>query len=103
MTGIIWYNHKTKHGRRKAFERLDYLIEDYSKMNIMGNKVKKSYFFAFVQFENGDYWRVFSTNENNRGACCNVSLIDDDIPQETIDVLIKPCTKGLPYQAINYY
>lgn len=103
MTGIIWYDNKTKYGRKKAFERFEQLIEDYSKRNVMITKAKKSYFFAFVQFENGDYWRVFSTNENNRGACCNVSLIDSDIDKERINVLIKPCTKGLPFQAIGYY
>lgn len=103
MTGIIWYDNKTEYGRKKAFERFEQLIEDYSKRNIMITKTKKSYFFAFVQFENGDYWRVFSTNENNRGAACNVSLIESDIPKEIIDTIIKPCTKALPYRAFNFY
>lgn len=98
MTGIIWYK-----DREHGFERLDQLIEHYSRLGVTPTKVKKSYFFAFAHFDNGDYWRVFSANDNNRGASCNVSLIEDTIDRDIVNCIIKPCTKAFPYQAFAFY
>ena len=98
MTGIIWYKN-----REVGFDRFDKLIEEYSRLGVTPTKVKKSYFFAFVHFDNGDYWRVFSASDNNRGAACNVSLIEYDVDKELVDCIIKPCTKAFPYRAIGYY
>ena len=97
MKGIIWYNYQ-----KSGIIRLKNLIYEYEQMNI--SIVKKNLSTnPFVVFSNGDIWKVVKANDNARGSCCNISLIEDGVEQQLIERIIMPATKSKPYRAIGYY
>ena len=103
MKGIIWYINN-EIGRQE----LDDIIKQYKKKGINFIQYKTLPTTAnrkdeHVIFENGDEWRTCYANDTSRGGCCNISLIESNIPQSTIDTIIRPCTKALPYRAFNFY
>lgn len=103
MKGIIWYinndaglyelDHIKNNYQRKGINFLQYKTYSRSKNN------KDEY----IIFENGDEWRTCYAGDSSRGAACNISLIESEIPKEIVDTIIKPCTKALPYRAFNFY
>lgn len=98
MTGIIWCIH-----HKSGINRLNKLIEDYNRLNILVERINLSKNNAYAHFSNGDIWKVIKINQAGRGQMCNISLVDNDINEKMLDYIIFPATKGLPYQAIGFY
>ena len=102
MKGIIWYTNN-----EVGLQKLENIKNNYQKKGInfiqytsQKRGINKD---ECIIFENGDQWRTCWASDSMRGAACNISLIESEIPKEIVDTIIKPCTKALPYQAYNYY
>lgn len=94
MIGIVWGSTQGKAIKKLEGIRKDYLFEH---LNIV--RVGRDFFEA----ENGDIWRAIVANESARGYRCNISYIDELIPNEVRNDLIAPATSAYPYQATHYY
>lgn len=99
MRGIVWA-YRMDDGVQYLFEQV---VEDYKKIGINATKTQKSLTNSWVQFENGDYWKVVGAGTHARGHRANVSYIDYRIDPECIDTIIKPATVFPPFQAFRYY
>ena len=99
MTGVIWCN-RIAQGNNMLIK----IVSEYGRMGILpikyinGTKTAHS-----VRFENGDYWRVCSATSSSRGTACNVSYVARDISYDVFRSIILPCTKSMPYRAIQLY
>lgn len=98
MKGIVWGL-----TMERAQNKFWSIVEDYKRIGINPVRVSSGSSSTFATFENGDHWMAVRASENQRGRATNISYIDDEIPQEVINCIIKPCTKAYPFQAINYY
>ena len=98
MRGIVWGL-----DRPTCNDRLDKLITQYEfYWRIKPRRIKQSKQEYEVEFENNDVWRAVVANDSSRGRKCNISLVDERIPYDFIQI-IKGCTICPPYHAINYY
>lgn len=100
MRGIVWGA-----TQEIANDKLTNIISDYVKYygeNII-EKVSCSKYGYWVCFTNGDYWRAIKCNEASCGQRCNISYVDRKINKALVNCIIKPCTTGYPYHAIQYY
>ena len=79
------------------------IVEDYEKIGIKPIKKVNSSSSAWVEFDNGDYWKAIGAHDSARGNSINISYIDHAISEDVVNCIIKPCTKAYPFQAINYY
>ena len=102
MKGIIWYINN-----EIGLQELENIKNNYQKRGInfiqYTSQKRGTNKDEYIIFENGDQWRTCFATDSMRGAACNISLIESNIPQNTIDTIIKPCTKALPYRAFNFY
>lgn len=94
MTGIIWYNKNPEAAEKK-------LMRIIGRYQCQISNIKKSRYSIYVVFENGDCWETRPANDSARGCKCNISYIEDTIPQEIINNVIRPITMGPPHQAIK--
>lgn len=102
MKGIIWYTNN-----EVGLQKLENIKNNYQKKGInfiqYTSQKRGTNKDECIIFENGDQWRTCKATDSQRGAACNVSLIENCIPLEIINCIIRPCTKAYPYQAYNYY
>ena len=98
MKGIVW-------GKTfaSAVDKLDQIAAQYERLHIYPIRIIKSKNEYNIVYENGDYWRACCVNTSSRGYKCNISYIDNSIPNEIIETIILPCTTSPPYQGIIYY
>lgn len=98
MRGIVWaYN------TDDAIAKLLEIEEDYGRLAIKPTNRVIGKSQTYIVFNNGDIWRVVRASDSGRGCATNVSYIDRRISQETINTIIKPATKSLPFQAFKFY
>lgn len=99
MKGIIWA-YLTDDGNEKLLQ----IEEQYARMDIKPiRRVINKSAGSWILFDNDDVWRVVRASDSGRGHSANVSYIDRRISQETINTIIKPATKAMPYQAFRFY
>lgn len=98
MKGIIWYIDKLA-GQAEC----EKIIHNYQRKGIEIVKKITSGGNQQILFSNGDIWTVCYASDSARGSCCNISLIEKNIPKQIIETIIIPCTKALPYTAFKYY
>ena len=98
MKGIVWGKTFTS-----AIDKLDQIVAQYEQLHIYPIRIIKSKNEYSIVYENGDYWRACLVNTSSRGYKCNISYIDNNIPNEIIKTIILPSTTCLPYQGIIYY
>lgn len=98
MRGIIW-----AYSRERGIEQLKNIIADYARLYIHPTKQRISQYNSWVQFDNGDMWKICAAADSSRGHRANVSYIDRRIPQDIINNIIRPQTILPPYQAYRYY
>lgn len=94
MIGIVW---GSTQGR--AIKKLEEIRKDYffNHFNIV--RVRRDFFEA----ENGDRWHAVVAGNSAKGYRCNISYIDELIPNEIKNGLIAHATSAYPYQATHYY
>lgn len=98
MRGIVWA-YLMEDGNEQMFK----IIEDYERIGISVVRQRFCKYEGWVTFENGDHWKVRPARDSSRGYRANISYIDRRIEQEWINVIIRPQTTLLPYQAYRYY
>lgn len=99
MRGIVWA-YLTDDANEKLLE----IEEQYARMDIKPvRRVMSRANGSWMQFDNGDVWKVVRASDSRRGNSVNVSYIDRRISQEVINTIIKPATKAMPYQAFRFY
>ncbi len=98
MRGIVW-----GYTMEDANTQLCKIIEDYERIGIPVVHQRFCKYEGWVQFENGDYWKARLARDFSRGHRANISYIDRRIEQDWINVIIRPQTTLLPYQAYRYY
>ena len=98
MKGAVW-GATMERARLKLWK----IVEDYEKIGIKPIKRVNSISSAWVEFDNGDYWKAIGAHDSARGNSINISYIDHAISEDVVNCIIKPCTKAYPFQAINYY
>lgn len=99
MKGIVW-----SYCNDDANEKLLEIEKQYASIGIYPIKrfITKNICSQII-FDNNDIWRVVKASDCGRGQCVNISYIDRRIPQDIIDIIIKPQTKAYPYQAFKFY
>jgi hypothetical protein len=99
IRGIIWGS-----TFQIAVQELEQIIENYKHEGIDLMEKLEYDDIMYIKFSNGDFWRAIKVQKevviNYR---CNISYIDKQIPQNLVDLIIKPITTCPPYHAISYY
>lgn len=98
MKGMVWY-----YTYEDGLEQLKQIQNNYDRMKIKTVRERLSRFGSFIEFENGDQWKMASGTESSRGNKINVSYIDRRIDGEMVQCVIRPCTMAYPFQAFRYY
>ena len=57
----------------------------------------------FVEFENGDKWKVVKAIDSNRGVRSNIAYIDRSIDMETVKCIIYHTLTSTPFSAYRLY
>lgn len=100
MKGVVWC--KTfKCGCDKLTEIINKYVEWYGVEII--NTIRRTKNEYRIDFTNGDTWRVARATESSRGIRANIAYIENNINENIIQQIIKPCTTALPFTAYNYY
>lgn len=99
MKGIIWCT-EIELGK-KQLKDIIYNYVDYGKIEL--NRIQQSRNKTFAEFKNGDIWEVALASESARGKRCNISYIQEGIPQILIDTVIRPSTIARPFNGFYYY
>lgn len=84
MKGTIWSLDRDGDG----IEQLKYIRERYLWSGINSIREVYSKSNSWIEFENGDMWRVASTNEVSRGIRADIALIDSRCPIEFVHCVI---------------
>ena len=98
MKGMVWY-----YTYEDGLKQLQRIKTDYERMQIKAVRERLSRFGTFIDFENGDTWKMASGTESSRGNRINVSYIDRRIDKDIIQCVIQHCTTAYPFQAFRYY
>lgn len=99
MTGTIWCKEYTK-----GNNMLKKVVADYGQMRITPNYYNNSIKIGnFVEFENGDNWKVVKATDSNRGVRSNIAYIDRSIDMETVKCIIHPTLTSMPFSAYRLY
>lgn len=94
MVGIIFGS-----TLNRANTQMNKLIQDYE---LMGYK-KISHCKDEVRFNNGDIWYILLSNTSVRGCACNIAYIDHFASEKSINEILMPMIKGIPYCGYNYF
>ena len=86
MRGVIWSCDRMNDG----IEKLQYIRDRYiwSGVNVVREVYNRSN--SWIEFDNGDKWRVASASESNRGIKANIAWVDSRIDEEFFRVVILP-------------
>ena len=87
MIGIVW---GSTQGR--AIKKLEEIRKNYLSYHINITRVGRDFF----ESENGDIWRAVVADNSARGYRCNISYIDELIPNEVKNGLIAHATSAYP-------
>jgi hypothetical protein len=101
MQGIVWY----KDDKNMAINFMYELIDNYKKIYIPINTLRNSKNNFYVNFTNGDEWRILKITENNRGYKCNLSYYPamEELSREEFN-FVRSSTSALPfYAAVSYW
>lgn len=84
MKGVIWSCDPMGDG----IEKLQYIRDRYAWSGV--NPVRETYVRhnSFIEFENGDTWRIASACESSRGIRCNIAWIDARCSDEFVRTII---------------
>ena len=84
IKGVVWSCDRAGDGIRQ----LKCVRDEYIWNGI--NPVREIYSRSnsFIEFENGDYWRVAPANESSRGIRANYALIDARVSEEVLRFVI---------------
>lgn len=84
MKGVIWTCDRFGDG----IEKLQYIRDRYiwSGINIVREVYSRNN--SWVEFDNGDMWRVASASDNSRGIRCNIAWIDSRISREVLQTVV---------------
>lgn len=97
MKGIIWSYDRMNDG----IEKLKYIRDRYIWSGI--NPIREVYSrqCPWIEFENGDMWRVASASESSRGMKANIAWVDSRIDEEFFRVVVLPTLCG--WNGPRYY
>lgn len=99
MKGIIFCTTITDGNKQ-----LQELIEQYNKCHIPIAEVCYSKNInSFVEFKNGDTWKVVKANDSARGYRCNIAYIQRSIDYNVYRTIIAPKMFDFPYAAIRLW
>lgn len=98
MKGMVWY-----YTYEDGVKQLKQIQNNYDRMKIKTIRERLSRFGSFIEFENGDIWKLASGTESSKGNKINVSYIDRRIERDAVRCIIEPCTMAYPFQAFRYY
>ena len=98
MKGIVWY-----YIYEDGIKQLRQIQANYECLKIKTVRERFNRFDSFIEFNNGDIWRLAPGRDSSRGNKINVSYIVRRIEEEVVRCIIKPCTVAYPFQAFRYY
>lgn len=84
IKGVIWTCDRAGDG----IERLKYIQDRYMFAGINPRREIYSRQSSWVEFDNGDVWRVMSATESGRGVRSNYAWIDARISDELVRTVI---------------
>lgn len=84
IKGAIWTCDRTGDG----IKRLKYIRDRYMLAGINPTREKYSRQSSWVEFDNGDVWRVVSAVESSRGIRSNYAWIDARASDEFVQTII---------------
>ena len=99
MKGIIYYNSSHENG----IAQLKQIEENYKMANIptaCGHYMRHG---SWIQFENGDIWRVLRAGDNARGYRWNIAYIERSIDLNTYRCIISPSALSFPFSATRLW
>lgn len=97
MRAAIWAN-----SRKVGDNQLLKIEKQYNLFHIETKRRVMSSSGSWIEFENGDLWRV-CTSLASRAYKCNIAYIERSVPEEVVNQIIKPQVMAYPYQAFNYF
>lgn len=97
IKGVIWTCDRAGDG----IERLKYIRDRYMFAGISPRRETYSRQSSWVEFDNGDFWRVMSATESSRGVRSNYAWIDARISDEFVRTVILR-TLTYPFEPRQY-
>ena len=97
MKGAIWTCDRFGDG----VEKLQYIRDRYIWSGVDVVREVHSRSSSWVEFDNGDIWRVISASDNSRGIRCDIAWIDSRISREVVQTIILPTL--VSYNGPRYY
>ena len=101
MKGVIWSCDRAGDG----IEKLKYIRDRYILSGVNPTREVYSKSSSWIDFDNGDNWRVASAHENSRAIRTNIAWIDARVSNEFFHTVILPalsCYIGPHYYEFFY-
>ena len=98
MKGIIWALNS-----RSGIKQLEKIEKNYNLYHIETKRKIINQHGSFIEFENGDSWKVALACISSKGHRANISYIQYGIDYEFIDAVIRHSTTAYPFHAFNYF
>ena len=99
IKGIIYYNSNWENG----VTQLKQIEENYNQMKIATTRSHYMRHGSWVQFENGDVWKVLGAGDRARGYRWNIAYIERNISLDTYRCIIAPAAINFPFAAIRLW
>ena len=99
MKGIIYYNSNWENG----IAQLRQVEENYNRMKISTIRSHYMRHGSWVQFENGDTWRVLGAKDSARGYRWNIAYVERSIDLDTYRCIISPAAFDFPFSATRLW
>lgn len=98
MKGLVW-----GYTFSDGISKMEEIEQNYRHIGINTIRKNISKTNYWIEFDNGDLWRVVRSNESARGYKANISYVDARIDPDFVCTVIRYSTYLPPYNAIRYF
>ena len=100
MRGTVWY----KNDRNMAINFMYEIIDNYKRIHIPIKTLRNSKTNFYVNFTNGDEWRILKIAESSRGHKCNLSYYPafEELSEKDFN-FVRFSTVAFPFHAAVSY
>ena len=99
IKGIIYYSSNWENG----IAQLKQIEENYNRMKITTTRSHYMRHGSWIQFENGDVWKVLGAKDSARGYKWNIAYIERSVNLNTYRCIIAPAAIDFPFAATRLW
>lgn len=99
VKGVIYYSSSWENG----IAQLKRVEENYHRMKIATTRSHYMRYGSWVEFENGDVWRVLGARDSSRGHKWNIAYIERSVSYDVYRCIISPAALEFPFCGIKLW